>query len=298
MQKTIPHRLNLNLCIAMLAVQFLQIIAMPIFLANYPWIMAAIILFLIPLNTPFWSLIHEAVHKNLHHKAPINDALARLMSVVFGASFDVLRFGHLMHHQYNRHWESEVYDENKHIKCIFWLNHYFKMLGGLYLTEVLTSFLIAISPLPVARRITQATLSDERHRQAVLNALLKPATVRRLRLDCIAIVLFYSGSFMLFGVNWPVLAFWIIGRGVMISLMDNAYHYGTPADNSVIAKELSVPKGIATFILNFNHHATHHRNVSLPWTELKAAHDEQQLAYTEGLGSALFVQFKGPIKTP
>ncbi|HEY8963190.1 MAG TPA: fatty acid desaturase, partial [Alphaproteobacteria bacterium] len=85
----------------MLAVQFLQIIAMPIFLANYPWIMAPIILFLIPLNTPFWSLIHEAVHKNLHHKAPINDALARLMSVVFGASFDVLRFGHLMHHQYN-----------------------------------------------------------------------------------------------------------------------------------------------------------------------------------------------------
>lgn len=296
MHKALPAKLNAALSAAILAVMLAQAFIMPVLLSEHPWVMAGIVLLLTPLNTPFWSLIHEAVHKNLHPNPRMNDAMARILSIVFGASFDILRFGHLMHHQYNRDWESEIYDPARHNKYLFALNHYFKMLGGLYFTEVLTSFLIAISPLPVAQKIAAAAMPDERHRQAVLNALLKPATVARLRLDCVLIVAFYAAAFAAFGPAWPVLALWILMRALIISLMDNAYHYGTPADNSVIAKELAVPEPFATFILNFNHHATHHRNTGLPWTELKDAHAMQKIDYTEGLASALLAQFKGPIK--
>ncbi len=295
--KTLPTRLNLTLSFAILALVLVQMLVMPVLLAGYPWVMAAIILLLTPLNTPFWSLIHEAVHRNFTPYASSNEWAGRIMSIVFGASFDVLRFGHLMHHQYNREWESEIYGTGQN-RVVFALNHYFKMLGGLYVTEVLVSFMVAIAPPQVAQKIARASFTDIRHQQAVLNGLLKPRIVNRMRLDCVLIVALYAGMFWLYGAHWPV-ALWLVGaRAVIISLMDNAYHYGTPGDNSVIAKELAVPGPIARFILNFNHHETHHRNVALSWVDLQKAHEDQGLTYTQGLGQALFAQFKGPIKRP
>lgn len=292
--RAIPQTLNLTLSAAVFGAMIMQMIAMPLFLHDHPAVMVAIVLILIPLNTPFWSLIHEAVHKNLHPEHDINETLGRVMSIVFGAGFDVLRFGHLMHHQYNREWESEIFYPNQN-KTLAYLIHYSKMLGGLYFTEIVTSFLIAISPLKIAQKIARSALPDERHRQAALQGLLKPRIAARLRVDSALIIVFHAYAFMLFGANWWVLVLMIAGRAIIISLMDNAYHYGTPADNSVIAKELKVPRPIAAFILNFNHHATHHRNTGLPWTELKEQHDMQDIGYTQDLASALFVQFKGPI---
>lgn len=293
--KILPVRLNLTLSGLIITAIMAQMFIMPVALAGYPWVMAAIILILTPLNTPFWSLIHEAVHRNFHPYASGNEWAGRIMSIFFGASFDVLRFGHLMHHQYNREWESEIYGDGQN-RTLFTLNHYFKMLGGLYVTEVLVSFLIAIAPLPIAHRIARASFTDVRHQQAVLSGLLKPRIVNRLRLDCVLIVALYAYVFFLFGSAWPVALWLIASRAIIISLMDNAYHYGTPGDNSVIAKELAVPGPIARFILNFNHHATHHHNVGLPWTELEKAHKDQSVSYTEGLAKALLVQFKGPVR--
>jgi fatty acid desaturase len=295
MPKTIPARINFILAGAILCASLAQLLVMPLVMPSHALAMISLSLMLIPLNTPFWSLIHEAVHRNFHPNVQVNEWSGRIMSIVFGASFDVLRFGHLMHHQYNREWESEIYKE-RHNRLLFVLNHYFKMLGGLYVTEILVSFLIAISPSPIAHKIARASFTDIRHQQAVLTALLKPRVVNRLRLDCALIVLLHVWVFWAFGANWPVALFIIAGRALIISLMDNAYHYGTPGDNSVIAKELRVPVWCARFILNFNHHETHHRNTALPWTDLKSAHDMQGISYTEGLASALFAQFKGPIK--
>ena len=258
--------------------------------------MLAITVVLIPLNTPLWSLVHEAIHKNFHSRKHVNEIGGRIMSILFGASFGVLRFGHLMHHQYNREWESEHYIEPGQNRIVAWFSHYFKMLGGLYLTEVLMSFLIALAPKALTRKIARKIFEDDRHHDAVLNSLLKPENIRKIRIDCLATVIVYAGAFYSFEPDWIIPVVALTGRAVIISLMDNAYHYGTPKDNTVIAKELETVPLYSKFILNFNYHVTHHKNVGLPWTKLAEHHAAQNNPYSERLGRALLAQFKGPIK--
>jgi fatty acid desaturase len=105
-QVAIPKTLNCALAGLILAAMALQMFVLPL-LGLGPMAMGLAILALIPLNTPFWSLIHEAIHKNFVPDNKANLYAGRLMAVAFGASFHILRFGHLMHHQYNRDWESK-----------------------------------------------------------------------------------------------------------------------------------------------------------------------------------------------
>lgn len=295
MKAPIPAKLNWILFCAITMLIVLHMAVMPMVFAN-PWLMTLVAFVLIPLNTPLWSLIHEAIHRNFNPDKDVNERIGRLMSIVFGASFHILRFGHLMHHQYNREWESEFYQEEKKNKFLVYANHYFKMLGGLYIIEIIMTFMVALTPAIRARKIAEKLFPDERHQQAVFNMILKDKHVRQVRIDCVLIVLFYSACFMVYGTYWPVLALILAGRGVIISLMDNAYHYGTPLDNSVIAKELKVPSLLGKFILNFNHHFTHHENVGLPWLYLRDEHKARNNIYAEDLGTALITQFKGPVK--
>lgn len=295
--RNIPSKINLIISTAIILAILFQLFAMPLLLSEHVFIMAVIVIGFSILNTPFWSLIHEAVHKNFHSNKEANEAFGRFMSVLFGAGFGILRFGHLMHHQYNRDWENEFFDEKKLHPVPAWIYHYFKMLGGLYLIEVALSFLVAGLPMTLTRKVARKIFSDDRHYQAVLNSILKPGNVWKMRLDCVAILTFYTISAYLYGANWPVLALLIAMRGLVISLMDNAYHYGTPEDNSVTALELKTPGIIEKFILNFNYHLTHHNNTKLSWIELREHHKVQKNQFSEKFSRALFAQFKGPIRT-
>ena len=58
-----------------------------------------------------------------------------------------------------------------------------------------------------------------------------------------------------------------------------------------------MPRPVSRFILNFNHHKTHHGNPALPWHELPAAHAEGGAGYDVPLGKAVAAQFRGPILT-
>ena len=62
------------------------------------------LLLLVPfvaLTVAHWGLIHEAVHGHLHPRRGVNEALGRLLGILFGGSFAVLRFGHPSHHSLN-----------------------------------------------------------------------------------------------------------------------------------------------------------------------------------------------------
>ncbi len=292
---TIPGKLNLALSAGIAAAMLVQLLILPH--SSHPVLMAAVVLLLVPLNTPFWSLIHEAIHRNFHTDKTVNEYGGRLLSILFGASFGVLRFGHLMHHQYNREWESEYYDEAEKSKLLACANHYFMMLGGLYYVEVLMSLLIALLPRKATEKIARMIFTNDQHYQAVLNALLKPDNARKIRMDFGLVVVFYGLVFMLAGAHWFLPLLLLAGRGFIISFMDNSYHYGTPPDNSVPAKELRTPALLSKFVLRFNYHLTHHNNTRLPWTALPKGHADQGNAYSEGLGAALLAQFKGPIRT-
>ena len=68
-------------------------------------------------------------------------------------------------------------------------------------------------------------------------------------------------------------------------------------NNSQPALELALPKLAARFILNFNHHKTHHRNPAVPWHGLPRAHVSENEGYDVPLATAVVAQFKGPIPT-
>ncbi|PZP57208.1 MAG: hypothetical protein DI586_01045 [Micavibrio aeruginosavorus] len=290
----IPASTNLVLAFAIGAAFVLTLTVMPYWLGGHVWAMLLITLLVVPLNTPLWSLIHEAIHRNFHPHRTVNEFAGRSLSILFGASFGVLRFGHLMHHQYNRDWENEYYSGSK---LAAWIKHYFHMLGGLYITEVATSYLVALCPAPLTRKLARRLFSDDRHFEAVMNSLLKADNVKRIRTDCLWITFIYTCVFMIFGAAWIVPVVALLGRAVIISIMDNSYHYGTPQDGSVPAKELETSNFYSRFILNFNYHLTHHNHVALPWSRLAEKHKEEMTPFNEGLGTALAAQFKGPIKT-
>lgn len=290
----IPKTINLTLASLIMLATLFQLLVLPLWLSSSPWTMAAIILALAPLNTPFWSLIHEGIHRNMHPGRAANEAWSRALSVVFGAAFHVLRFGHLMHHQYNRNWESEIYEPPQK-KWIVAINHYFKMLCGIYLVEIFLSYLVALTPKNITLKIADRIFDDEHHRHAVRQMLQKPGNVARLRIDCALIALLYGVAFYLYGSLWPLLVLLIGIRAFVISIMDNAYHYDTPPDNSVAAKELYLPPLMARMILNFNYHLTHHKNTGLPWSALAKDHEDKDRIFDGGLVTALLAQFKGPL---
>ena len=51
------------------------------------------------LSNAFWSLIHEAIHDMLHPSRRVNMAAGRMLGIIFGAPFLVLRTSHLLHHK-------------------------------------------------------------------------------------------------------------------------------------------------------------------------------------------------------
>lgn len=292
--KDIPRKTNFLLWGILSSILLSLLLVLPAYAAKYTFACAAAIILFIPINTPYWSLIHEGIHRHLHPHKTWNEFMGRSMAIILGNSFHVLRFGHLMHHQYNRSWESEIYEADD-TKWKVTLTHYFKMLGGLYLIEVLLSFILAICPVRYAHHVANLAFSDEHHQQAVRQMLLKPETVWKVRTDCTLIVALYGTSLYLYSAYWPLLALAIGGRALIISLMDNAYHYGTPLDNSVPAKELYVPMPIARMMLNFNYHMTHHTNAGLPWPRLSEEHRKLDRDFDDYLVPALLSQFKGPI---
>jgi fatty acid desaturase len=290
------YGLNLPLSTGVALAVLGQLFLLPLAVGAHTAVMACLILLLIPVNLPFWSLIHEGIHKNIHANRKMNEAVARGMSVLFGIPFAVLRFGHLMHHQYNREWETELYAD-KHNRFVVTLTHYAKMLGGLWISEVLASLAIALLPAKLLRTIYRLAFKDDRHYQGAIQSLLKPQTLLRIRIDMLLITLVYTAAFFAFGAHWGLLLLLIGGRAFTVSMMDNAYHYDTPADNSVPAKELKAPGFLASWLLNFNHHRTHHRHPALGWRDLRDRHRVNGEAYDEPIGHAVLAQFRGPIRS-
>jgi fatty acid desaturase len=248
----------------------------------------------------YWALTHETFHGVFHHKQSVSNAYGRVLSILFGAPFGVLRYGHLMHHRFNRTAldSSEVFDFNKTGRL--WANmvYFFRLLIGLYLYEVL-SCLMFLLPSGLLHRLAKKLVccgEDEHPAYAIARRqLLEPANLNRMRMDSVIILFILGASFYLYGEYWPLLLLALAGRGMMISFFDNAFHYGVPLNDRHAAFNLSLPDWAAKLILNFNLHRVHHKYPGLSWHELPGAYDREN-GTTEGSYLAVSLrQFRGPI---
>ena len=139
MKNTIPYRLNFIITLGIILFHIYSFIILPVYLLPQSMLWALTLVPFIWVFVTHWGLIHEAIHKHLHANNKINEYEGRVLSILMGTSFHVLRFAHLMHHKLNRNWLTELAPKKSFSKTI---DHYFQMLGGLYLSEVLSTIFI------------------------------------------------------------------------------------------------------------------------------------------------------------
>jgi fatty acid desaturase len=255
--------------------------------------LAVLLLGLLPLSVVQWGLIHEAIHKHLHDDAAMNDRQGRLLGICLGASFHVLRFGHLMHHRMNRHWHGE---HQRRPGLGGALYYYANLCFGLYLGEVITSLLLTFLPRPWFLRVARATFLRGYADVAVAGErfFYQRRHVRMVRWDMLASLALYALAFALYGTAAWWLATCLAGRAMVISFLDNMYHYATPADNSKAGKELQLPPLVSALLLHSNYHETHHLNPDVPWRALPQLHAQQGRAFDGAWLCHAFMQWRVP----
>lgn len=292
----IDSRSNALLLLGFLVLQGLQLALVPGVLlpqdAAWGWLLIVPVL----LTNSWWAFIHEALHGHMFPNKATSRRLGRVNAMLFGAPFDLLRAGHLLHHAYSRsaRERSEVYAPGRDSRVAVTVGYYFRLLGGLYLVEVLGGVLFLLPRAAIAR-LGARIAGPDNVVDELLRRLLVPGTLAALRLDVSATLAVYAAAFAWYAEHGWMLALALWARGLLISLVDNAFHYGTPLEDTRFARNLSLPRWAERSILNFNLHGVHHQRAALPWQALPGLHTEQGGRYQETWAGAILAQFRGPI---
>ena len=292
---------NILLGCGFIALALFQYFGLPVLLLRGDFWWALTLIPIVLLTPTYWSVIHEAFHGVFSPNRTLNDLFGRVLGILFGSPFSLLRFGHLTHHGSNRTEldRTEIFDAASGNRGLSAAVFYLRLTFGLYAAEVASVFLFLL-PRRILERIASAALAGtDRHakrvREQVSSQMLSRHKLREIRTDCLAIILIFGLSFAAYSELWWVLAIALLGRGALISFLDNAYHYGTRLDDPHAAYNLRLPRVGAALMLYFNLHRTHHRNPGLPWYGLPHAFNAAGDSYDGDLLATSLQQLRGPV---
>lgn len=291
------RRINFWLTGFTVALSLVQLFVLPLWLlpmdAAWGWVLVSLVL----MTTPFWSLVHDAIHGTLFADRARNDRWGRVLATLYGAPFALLKAGHLLHHRYSRtrRERSEIYDPERTAWARVAPGYYLRLFGGLYLLEV-ASVLLAALPARTLARLARRIDSPDTLGGLVLERVAGTRMIRQFRLDAAAVVLVHVAAFVVYWAHFWMLALAIVGRALVVSLADNSYHYGTKLDAPLEAMNLRLARPLERFALNFNLHEVHHRHPGLPWFELRDAFIAEEARYHLGWFAAVGRQLRGPVK--
>jgi fatty acid desaturase len=290
-----PSPLNGALVAGAIAVQLGALLALPLAIDADPRWGLALAPVVLATNS-YWSLVHEAIHGLLFANRRINDAAGRLLGILFAAPFRPLRTGHLLHHRFSRtpRERTEVFDPAHTPRWRAALAYYPRLVGGLYLAEVMVAA-AALAPKRALAALERRLEGDHTVVHLVVRALREPGAHAELRADAAAIAALYGASLALYGAHWWMLAAALAGRAFLVSFADNAYHYGTALDAPRDAKNVRAPRWVEAALLNFTLHGVHHLHPSLPWHALRPRFVAAGQRYDERWLGALARQLRGPI---
>jgi fatty acid desaturase len=292
----IPTAINLSLASVYAAVNLYQFFILPLVLLpknpRWAWTLLPLALF----TNPFWSLIHEAIHELFHPDRAANGFAGRLLAIMFGAPFRILRVSHLLHHKLNRLpvEGTEYFDRRKSTRASAAPGYYFQILLGLYLVEL-------VSPLffSLPRRWLQAFkvkyLPGRSVSAILMQNWLSADALREIRVDGACAYFWLGLSFYCYASHWPLLVALVTARAFLISFLDNLYHYETPVGDIFYAKNLRLPAPLSGVLLNFNLHGIHHINPAISWIDLPAAFRVQAAEFQGSYVSAALRQLRGPL---
>ncbi|HEY2920553.1 MAG TPA: fatty acid desaturase, partial [Candidatus Binatia bacterium] len=268
----IPEVPNFRLLLLHTAADFFQLFVLPIFLLPRSIWWGLAIAPIAALNNPLWALIHECIHDAFYPSARVNKAAGRWLSILFGSPFEILRLTHLSHHKFNRsplEKGTEMYEPNDTSRFVAACKYYMYILCGVYLLEVCSAW-IFLAPNTICQKFGQRlAASGDRQERWLAKKFLDAKRLREIRIDGLAILLLYGASVYCYGAHhWKPLASIIAVRALLISLLDNIYHYGTPLKVTISGHNLWLPRFLAAGLLYFNYHRIHHAYPNVPWTGL------------------------------
>jgi fatty acid desaturase len=294
--RNIPTAINFSLAAFYAAANLYQFFILPLcFLpVNTAWAWTLVPLAL--LTNPFWSLIHEAIHDLFDPNRAINACAGRLLAVLFGAPFRILRLSHLFHHKLNRLpvEGTEYFDKRRSSKGATAPGYYFRILFGLYLFEVLSPLWFFL-PRAWLQWFKENYLPRDSVSGILMQNWLEAEALREIRVDGLLALSWLSLSLYAYGVHWPILLAIVGARGFLISFLDNLYHYETPVGDIFYARNLRLPAPLSRLLLNFNLHGIHHLNPAISWINLPQAFKVQNGDYEDGYFAAARRQLRGPI---
>jgi fatty acid desaturase len=298
--RRIPTRTNLALAAAIALANVAALLVLPALGARSRMVTIAVAAIAAFASPTHWALIHEAIHGVLLPNRRANDALARVLAILFGVPFRAVRFAHLRHHRYNRTpWgREEVFDATTQPRLVAHAFHYARITVGLYVGELALSILCWLPRAALRRRIAALCPppGDGTPGMAAFGErdLLKPAALAEIRVDAIAVVALLGAAAWLYGAAWPILAALLGIRALLSSQLDHAAHHGTPLDERDYALNLRAPRWIGAWLLNFNLHRTHHQHPHLPWRALpsRTTFGSGDIAFADAVAR----QWRGPIE--
>jgi fatty acid desaturase len=292
----LPQTQNLGLMAFAILFQLAGLVLTPRAWADGGWAFAGYLLLYGYATVMCWLLIHEAIHHKLLANRRANDYLGRVLGILFGCPFYILKIGHMTHHRYNRSEldTTEMVPSDTRHYARWWLAYYGRILGLLYFSEV-------ISPLAFYfwkhfKRLV-AAWTRNRALVAVLD-LFTRRMVHAIQMDAILCIGFLGAQVYL---NWHALAPFVLlflWRGLIVSFYDNAYHYGTDPHDSQAANNLAVPSIMRMLILNHNMHRVHHRYPSASWAMLPRLFAADKDGFDGALIETGLQQIRGPKRRP
>lgn len=256
---------------------------------------------LVLVSNGYWATLHEAVHGNLLDGAGANRRAGRWLAILWGSSFRLLRFGHLMHHRFNRHAldRPDCFEPDRGTIAGARLRFYGEILGGLYLVELLTPLLYLLPRASVLRLVGRIYTGEEgsmpQLRALAAQALAGPEGAAEIRRDALCAWALILAGVWAWGAYWPLFLLFLFGRGLMVSVTDNVYHYATPLDRVEFAYNLRLPRPLRALFLNMNMHRVHHRHMQAPWWELPQFFATNRDCYDMSFIQGLVRQGRGPV---
>jgi fatty acid desaturase len=266
--------------------------------SRFGWLLVPVL----ALTSTHWALLHEAIHGLFHPRPAVNRVAGRVLALAGGSSFRVLRFGHLMHHRFNRHRldRPDCFDPAETSSVAARARFYVELLGGFYLIEVVIPLLFLL-PRPICVRILDRIYSHpdptvQTVRALAYQSFIGSCQLRELRQDALLQIGIIMLALFAWGPRWPLLVGFLLGRGFIISFLDNVYHYRTPVDRVTFAYNLRLPGPLRLFILNMNMHRVHHGEPGVPWWRLPERFEQLGDHYDADYARTALSQLRGPAR--
>ena len=263
------------------------------------WLGAGFLVLLAAVTEPLhYGLMHESIHGNLLRDQSWNRRVGRALGIALGLPWETMRFGHLAHHGFNRHDfdRPEALAPNQS-RAIAATVYYFKLVIGNAIAYAIAPVLtvVPISTMKWVLENVDRNPDSLPLRMAALRAFSAPAKRHTVQFDLAVIVGLDVLALSLWGAWWPVFVASIVARWFVLSLLDNAPHYGMPLDLGLNARNTRFVTWGSWLVLNQNFHGVHHHHPQLHWRELPEKFVQAEERYEGGWLGALLRQFRGPI---